>query len=68
MICTRADTASLFATGDVYARSIEGMTMTKKTYEKPVIESEPAFATLSGCSEVSDDVNCLGAGLSTVID
>ena len=60
--------ASPLAARDVYARSIEGTTMTKKTYEKPVIESEPAFATLSGCSEVSDDVTCLGQGLSTIID
>jgi hypothetical protein len=38
----------------------------KKPYEKPMVESEPAFATLSGCSELPDEVGCLGAGLSTV--
>ena len=38
----------------------------KKPYEKPMVESEPAFATLSGCSEDDTDATCLGAGLSTV--
>jgi hypothetical protein len=34
--------------------SDEGMCpMTKRVYEKPVVETEPAFETLSGCLHLS---------------
>ena len=32
--------------------------MTKKEYEKPAIETEPAFETLSGCSNASSNFQC----------
>jgi hypothetical protein len=38
----------------------------KKTYDKPLVVTEPAFATLSGCSMVSDDFSCLAEGLSNI--
>lgn len=40
----------------------------KKTYEKPAVESEQAFATLSGCSMDASDGSCLFQGASTVMD
>jgi hypothetical protein len=39
----------------------------KKPYVKPAVESEPAFETLSGCSQAVDNYQCEIQGLSTTV-